>query len=155
MKRLLQIFALFILAGCQSSQADYRPFDRLNLNEDPAVYFILSEGDWDDFEETNKNFVLTDKLALQKIKDNWGLSRTDKRMSCGFGYLVFITSKGKLLEEISINEPCGYAVTTGGWYDFDGDYYETIDVSKIKPLTDSQADSIQKFFVSQDRNNNR
>ena len=93
-RRIRLIIGLIALIGCQPSHVDYRPFDKLNLDEEPAVYFILSEGDWDDFEETNKNFLLTDKVALQKIKDNWGLTKTDNRMSCGFGYIVFITNKG-------------------------------------------------------------
>lgn len=155
MTKLLSIISLVALISCQPQNVDYRPFDKLDLDEKPAVYFILSEGDWGDFEETNNNFVLTDKVALQKIMDNWRLTKTDNRMSCGFGYLVFITSNNKLIEEIHINEPCGYAVTTGGWYNFDDDYYDFIDLSKIQKLTASQADSIQSALVKQGEDNNR
>jgi len=149
------ILFLTILAGCTSRQVDYSPFDKLDLEKKCAVYFIRSEGDIGDFENANQDFVLTDKTALHKLKKHWRLTKTDKRMSCGFGYLVFITQDNTLVEEIKINEPCGYATTTGGWYDFDETYYDFIDISKIKAVTRAELDSVQGHLSAAKRNKNR
>lgn len=145
--KILKIFILLLITSCQRQKVDYNPFEKLDLNQKCAVYFIRSEGDWGDFEKTSEDFALTDKTALKKLKGNWGLSLTDKRMACGFGYIVYITQNDKLVGKIQINEPCGYATTAGGWYDFDKDYYDFIDVSKIAKLDRSTADSIQDALV--------
>jgi len=144
--KILQTFMLTLIVSCQPKKVDYNPFHKLDLNQKCSVYFIRSEGDWGNFEKTNEDFVLTDNAALKKLKDNWWLSLTDKRMACGFGYLVFITQNDKLVEKIQINEPCGYAITTGGWYDFNEGYYDFIEVSKISKLNRPTADSVQNAF---------
>ena len=123
------------------------PFSKLDVQEKCAAYFLLSEGDWGNFEKKNQDFVLTDKIALQKLKDNWVLNKSDERIPCGFGYQLFITQNDKVIEVISINEPCGYAVTTGGWYRFDSEYYGYIDLSKIQKLGKQEADSIRMAMV--------
>ena len=112
MKTLLYLISLLIIASyvsCKTKPADCKPFDRLNLNENCAIYFILLEGDRGNFEKANMNFIMTGKLEIQKLKKRWGFYRTDKRKSCGYGFVVFITQNGELVEEIAINEPCGYA----------------------------------------------
>ncbi len=152
--KTLQILLLIFFISCRPTKIDYNPFDKLDLNQKCSVYFIRSMGDWGDFEKTNEDFVLTDKVALQKLKVNWVLRLTDKRMACGFGYLVYITQNNKLVESIQINEPCGYAITTGGWYDFDENYYNFIDISKVSKLDRPTADSIQKELVDQKHKSN-
>lgn len=147
--KILSIFLITLLIGCKPAKIDYNPFGKLDLNKKCAVYFIRSMGDWGDFEKTNEDFVITDKPALQKLKENWGLRLTDKRMACGFGYLVFITQNNKLIERIQINEPCGYATTTGGWYYFDKNYYNCIDISKIIKFNRPTADSIEHALYEQ------
>ena len=103
------------------------------------------------------NFVITDKREIQKLKDTWGFYKTDKRMPCGFGFVVFITQNGELVEEIAINEPCGYAEISEEWYDFDKSFLDNIDIAKIKKLDKQQSDSIQKTFFNQsiEKNNKR
>ena len=144
-KYLLTI--LVFLFSCTGRKVDYRPFDKLDLKENCAVYFIRSEGDQGKFENTNQDFEIRDKKALEKLKANWGLRLTDKRKSCGFGYLVFITQNDSLIEKIEVNEPCGYAITTGGWYEFNKRYYDFIDLSKVEKLERKQAEVIQKKLI--------
>ena len=139
-----------IVLSCGSPKQDFEPFHELDLKKSCRVYFILSEGDVGSFEETTSDFVIEDPEEIRRLKADWRFYKTDKRMSCGFGYLVLATVGDSLVREIDINAPCGYATTTGGWYDFGSDYYKSIDVSKIRRLTREQADSVQSScFPSQ------
>jgi hypothetical protein len=147
--KCILLFILTVLIGCNQKKIEYNPFDKINLSEKSEIYFILTEGDWGTFEKTYKDFVLADKSAIQKLKDNWKLYKTDRLMACGFGYFVSLTQNGKVVEQIHTNAPCGYATTTGGWYDFDKSYYDFIDVTKIQALTRSEADSIRLALVRQ------
>ena len=135
--------------SCKTKPVDCKPFDTLDIKENCIIYFTLSEGDQGDFERINQNFAISDKLEIQKIKQNWGLYKTDKRMPCGYGYVVFITQNDKLVKEIDINEPCGYAIISDEWYDFDNSFFDIIDTSRIERLNMQQADSIQKVFFKQ------
>jgi len=144
MKTALTILFFTTLLGCKIKTVDYNPFDKVDLDKECAIYFLLSEGDWGEFEKQNKDFVIKDKHAIKTIKENWNLTKTNKRMSCGYGYLVLITQNGKLIERINLNEPCGYAITTGGWYDFNDSYYDYIDLTRIQNLGQVEAHEVQK-----------
>jgi hypothetical protein len=147
LNRILMVLVMaLVVLGCGPSKPDYEPFHDLDLGKSCRVYFILSEGDWGTFEEETKDFVIEDPEAIRRLQADWKFYKTDKRMTCGFGYLVLATVGDSLVREIDINAPCGYAVTTGGWYDFDSDFYESIDVSKVRRLTRQQADSVQSIY---------
>jgi hypothetical protein len=160
MKTLQNLTFLLIIAtfmSCKTKPVDCKPFDKLNIKENCSIYFILFEGDRGDFEKANMNFVITDKREIQKLKDTWGFYKTDDRMPCGFGFVVFIIQNGEFIEEIAINEPCGYAVISEEWYDFDKSFLDNIDITKIEKLNKQQSDSIQKAFFNHsiEKNNKR
>lgn len=138
---------IYLLAcGCEPRQPDHRPFATLDLSKRCSLCFLAREGDQDDFSEANKHFCISDGAQISKLREHWKFFKTDRRMSCGFGYVILGIEDGVLKEEVKVNAPCGYAVTTDGWYDFSSDYYDCIDTSVILRLTKQEEDSVSKVY---------
>jgi hypothetical protein len=135
---ILLIVSLFFLS-CQDPKGIYYPIRKHKGFGNLKIVFIRTEGTTPR-ETSMGDFYIDDKNQIEKLQDNWGFSTTDIRMSCGFGYIVYIMTKDSILEQLSIKSDCGYMISNSVWYGFDEKYYDHIDLSKVHKLTREECD---------------
>lgn len=131
MKRLLLLFLTVILF--LSCKEKVQIFEGYNFNSgEYSLHGILSEGGPTYFTEEIGDFIITDTVVLNKIQKDWKVSPTNKRMPCGFSYIIVLIKGDSCVKDFEINLDCEYLVCDKGWFDFPAKLLNKYDKSVVK-----------------------
>ena len=115
-KLLLLILTMIFFLSCGNKVQLFEKYD-FNSGE-YSLHGILSEGDPSYFTEEIGDFMITDTIVLNKIKNEWKVPLTDKRMPCGYSYIIVLMKGDSCVDHFGINLECEYLCCDEGWYDF-------------------------------------
>ncbi|NLL27527.1 MAG: hypothetical protein GX259_01920 [Bacteroidales bacterium] len=119
-KQILYILTTILLIGCGGGKDNrIQLLEKYDFNSgNYKLYGILSEGDPTYFTEKVGDFVISDTITLNKIKKDWCIQFTDKRMSCGYSYLMILMENDSCVYHFGINLYCKYLTCEKGWFKF-------------------------------------
>lgn len=141
---ILNLFIGLILISCSSQPKDYKPFADYDFNSgDYKLYGFISEGGGGDFFNKHKDFYIDNVDILNEIKSTWTFDSTEKRMACGFEYILCLVKTDSLVIDLSINSECNYMISDT-WYDFNPNLWTIIPDKQIKHLDRETARQIQE-----------
>lgn len=129
-KVLLLILSIIFLISCGKKVQIFKEYD-FNSGE-YSLHGILSEGDPSYFTEEIGDFIITDTVVLNKIKNEWKVSLTDKRMPCGYSYVIVLMKGDSCVNDFGINLECEYLCCDEGWYNFPAKLLNKYDKSVVK-----------------------
>ncbi|MDL2312679.1 hypothetical protein LJC68_07370 [Bacteroidales bacterium OttesenSCG-928-B11] len=119
MKKLFKyLFATILFIGCSHGET-IRFFEEYDFNSgNYKLYGILSEGGETCFTENVGDFVVLDTVTLNKIKQDWEIHHTNKRMPCGYSYLMILMEGDSCVYDFGVNLDCKYLTCDKGWFQF-------------------------------------
>lgn len=142
------LFVIIGLSCSQNSGKDYKVFEAIDFTSgDFKLYGFVTEGDKTKFENEIGDFCISDILTLQKMKNNWVIHKSDKRMSCGFNYILCLVKQDSLIIDFAINTKCGYLTNKNYWYDFDESLLSDFK-NRMNKLTTDSAKIIQNRLMN-------
>ena len=130
--------AMTSLVGC-SNQTFFEEYD-FNSGE-YELYGIGSEGGRTYFTENVGNFVISDTATLNKIKQDWKIHLTDKRMPCGFSYIMLLMKEDTCVREFRVNLDCEYLICENEWFEFPAKLLNKYENSVTK-ISRQEADTV-------------
>jgi hypothetical protein len=119
-KQILYILTIILLVSCRTYKGnDIRFFEKYDFNSgDYKLYGLLTEGGRTSFTEKVGDFVISDTVTLNKIKHDWQIHPTDKRMACGYSYIMILMKDDSCVYHFNINLDCEYLTCEKGWFEF-------------------------------------
>lgn len=119
-KQLLYIFTIILSIGCGTPTGNnIQLLEKYDFNSgDYKLYGLLTEGGSTYFTEKVGDFVISDTVTLNKIKRDWRIHFTDKRMPCGYSYLMVLMKDDSCVYHFDINLDCEYLTCEKGWFEF-------------------------------------
>lgn len=129
-------------------------FEKYDFNSgEYSLHGILSEGDPSYFTEEIGDFLITDTVVLNNIKNDWKISLTDKRMPCGDSYILVIMKGDSCVSHFGINLECEYLTYGEDWYNFPARLLNKYDNSVIK-VSRQEASAFQDTLINRRSFNN-
>ena len=119
-RQILYILTIILSISCGTPKGkDIRFFEKYDFSsEDYKLYGILTEGGSTSFTEKVGDFVISDTVTLNKIKRDWQIHLTDKRMPCGYSYIMILMKSDSCVYHFDINLDCEYLTCEKGWFEF-------------------------------------
>lgn len=133
-KHILYLLIIFLFISCKTSKDVNIPFfDKYDFNSgNYKLYGILSEGNSTSFTEKVGDFVIEDIATLNKIKNDWQIHPTDKRIACGYSYIMVLMKADSCVYHFDINLDCEYLTCEKGWFEFPAKLINKYENSVIK-----------------------
>ena len=133
MKKVFNYLLVMILfVGCSNKQ-NIRFFEGYDFNSgNYKLYGILTEGGPTNFTENVGDFVILDTVTLNKIKQDWEIHLTDKRMPCGYSYIMVLMDKDSCVYHFDVNLDCEYLTCEKGWFEFPAKLLNKYEKSVVK-----------------------
>lgn len=96
------------------------------------MYGLLTEGGSTSLTEKVGDFVISDTIKLNKIKSDWQIHLTEKRMPCGYSYIMILMKVDSCVYHFDINLDCEYLTCEKGWFEFPTDLMNDYENDVIK-----------------------
>jgi len=122
-RKLLFFLTIFLFLSCgKTNDKNIQFFEKYDFNSgNYKLYGLLTEGGVTSFTEKVGDFSIEDTTVLNKIKQDWKIHLTDKRMSCGFSYIMVLMKNDSCVYHFDINLECEYLSCEKGWFEFPAD----------------------------------
>ena len=141
------LLIMSFLIGC-SNQQDIHLFERYDFNSgNYKLYGILSEGGSTSFTDNIGDFVILDTVTLNKIKQDWKIHLTDKRMPCGYSYLMVLMEEDSCVYHFGVNLDCEYLKCEKGWFEFPAKLLNKYEKSVVR-ISRQEANALQGTLIS-------
>ncbi len=108
------------MISCKSSnEKSIQLLDKYDFNTGKyKLYGIICEAKPTNFSNKVESFVVEDTITLNKIKHDWQICYTDKRMPCGITYMMVLMKDDSCVYNFGINLECDYLICNLGWFEF-------------------------------------
>jgi hypothetical protein len=133
-RQLIFILTTILLFSCgKQNEKGIQVFEGYDFNTgDFKLYGLITEGGSTSFTEKVGDFVVSDTVTLNRIKRDWQIYPTDKRMPCGYSYIIVLMQGDSCVYHFNINMDCEYLTCEKGWYEFPADLMNKYENSVTK-----------------------
>jgi hypothetical protein len=80
--------------------------------------------------DTLDNFIISNKVKLNELKNNWVGTKSDESLTCGYDYTIYVINKDSILETLNVNIDCGHVSAGIENYYFKGNPLENLKPDK-------------------------
>ncbi len=100
-RTIISLFTVFLFISCSPKEEFFEGYD-FNSG-DYVLYGLISDGDSTPLSNRVGDFIIRDTMVLNKIKHDWRIRLTDKRMSCGYTYIMILMKADSCVCHFAVN----------------------------------------------------